>query len=238
MSSSSSTGQAELAVANTATRLQNVVTPTTSWTQISQPFTVGPDGYMRVHLYELAGSETAYWDHVSITPLPPANAGFESGSLGPWQGWKITVGSTAHSGSYGLTEAPTTSNDVAFQDIYGLIPGQTYLVSAWVKSSTAWDSLWQEMGVGEQNWLDWQNAVQAARQDIPVLPDFPQISKLAYIDEGTVHLDARELHDECVRMSSLLTSEETQQIVRSLLEASNSALQNNDADVVVHPYPA
>jgi hypothetical protein len=105
-------------------------------------------------------------------------------------------------------------------------------------TGSAWDSLWQEMGVGEQNWLDWQKAVQAARQDIPVLPDFPQISKLAYIDEGTVHLDARELHDECVRMSSLLTSEETQQIVRSLLEASNSALQNNDADVVVHPYPA
>jgi hypothetical protein len=105
-------------------------------------------------------------------------------------------------------------------------------------TGSAWNSLWQELGVGEQEWLDWQNAVQTAQQDIPVLPDFPQISKLAYIDEGTVHFQARELHEECVRMSSLLGGEATQQIIRSLLEASDSALQNNDADVVVHPYPA
>ena len=105
-------------------------------------------------------------------------------------------------------------------------------------TGSAWDSLWQELGVREEKWLDWQNAVQAAQQDIPVLPDFPQISKLAYIDEGTVHFQASELRDECVRMSSLLGREETQQIIRALLQASDSALQNNNADVVVHPYPA
>lgn len=105
-------------------------------------------------------------------------------------------------------------------------------------TGSAWDTLWQELGVDEQKWLDWQSAIQTSQQDIPVLPDFPQISKLAYIDEGTVHFQARELHDECVRMSSLLGGAETQQIIRGLLEASDSALESNDADVVVHPYPA
>jgi hypothetical protein len=104
-------------------------------------------------------------------------------------------------------------------------------------SGAAWDSLWQELGISGQQWTDWHSAVQAAQQDSPILPDFPQISKLAYIDEGTVHFEPTGLHDECVRIGSMLSREDSQQLIRSLLEASESALQNKDADLVVHPYP-
>jgi hypothetical protein len=136
-SSVATSSQVALVAANNSTWAQKNATPTTNWQQVSQPFTVAADGWMRVHLYQLDGSETAYWDDVTVTPLPPANAGFESGTLGPWQGWGIALGTTPHSGSYGLIENPTSSTDVAFQDLYGLTPSQTYLVSVWVKSSSS-----------------------------------------------------------------------------------------------------
>jgi hypothetical protein len=62
--------------------------------------------------------------------------GFESGSVNPCQGWGMAVGNVARSGSYGFVEGPTSTNDVAYQDITGLIPGQTYVVSVWVLSSS------------------------------------------------------------------------------------------------------
>jgi hypothetical protein len=135
--SSSTSGQVQLALANNINWAQTVITPGTSWQQISQLFTVGSDGWMRIHLYDLGGPETVYWDDVAVVPVPPVNAGFESGSIAPWQGWGIAIGRIAHSGTYGVTESATNSNDVAFQDVYGVTPGQTYVVSAWVLSSSS-----------------------------------------------------------------------------------------------------
>ena len=39
----------------------------TSWQQVSQSFTVGANGAMRIHFYELPGSETTWWDDITIT---------------------------------------------------------------------------------------------------------------------------------------------------------------------------
>ena len=128
---------------NAGTWVSTDFVPTTAWGQISQSFTVGSNGILRVHLYENAGPETTYWDDVSVIPLPPVNAGFESGQLSPWQtgnGTVSTVGTVAHSGTYGLTQSAGNAAQVTFQDVYGLTPGQTYLVSAWVLSSATTNS--------------------------------------------------------------------------------------------------
>ena len=84
---------------------------------------------MRIHLYQYGDSEITYWDDVKVTAVPPVNAGFETGSLALWNtlatgGGSITVGDVAHSGTYGLTETPTTGQDIVYQDIFGLTPGR------------------------------------------------------------------------------------------------------------------
>jgi len=70
------------------------------------------------------------------------NPGFETGALGAWQVYisgtgSVTVGTGAHSGRYGITETANNNTEVTFQDVTGLTPGQTYLVSVWVASSSA-----------------------------------------------------------------------------------------------------
>lgn len=46
-------------------------------------------------------------------------------------------------------------------------------------SDCAWNSLWRELSVSRKHWEEWQ----ASQANVPLLPDFPEISKLAYIDE-------------------------------------------------------
>ena len=112
------------------------VVPGTSWQRISQAYTVTSNGAMRIHLYQYEGSETTYWDDVAVAPAPPPNGGFESGSLPPWTVYGTgAIGSIPHSGAYGLMLQANGGSSVAFQDLYGLIPGQTYVVSAWVAAS-------------------------------------------------------------------------------------------------------
>lgn len=101
----------------------------------------------------------------------------------------------------------------------------------------AWNSLWDDMQINEQQWRDWQSTVQSAQREIPLLPDLPQISKLAYIDEGAVHFRPSELHEECVRLMSTMSSDATRKLLRSLLDASDLALRCENADIVVHPFP-
>lgn len=90
----------------------------------------------------MAGSQTVYWDDITAVPVPPLNGGFETGTLASWNtlvtsSGTVGVGTVAHSGNYGLTETPSNGQDIAYQDISGLIPGQTYIASAWVKATGA-----------------------------------------------------------------------------------------------------
>lgn len=122
--------------------VENTVTASTSWQQVSQAFVADNTAAMRIHLYAMAGSQTVYWDDVTAVPVPPLNGGFETGTLADWNtlvtsGGTVGVGTIAHSGNYGLTETPSNGQDIAYQDISGLIPGQTYVASAWVKATGA-----------------------------------------------------------------------------------------------------
>jgi hypothetical protein len=92
-------------------------------------------------------------------------------------------------------------------------------------SDDAWDSLWEELQVREEDWTARHETIHTTQQDISLLPEFPQISRLAYIDEGTVHFNARDLSEECVRLLTTLKSDATRHLLGDLLEAARSALE-------------
>jgi chitinase len=75
----------------------------------------------------------------STSSAPPPsgiqNAGFESGSLAPWSCTNnsgTVVTSPAHSGSYALQAAPTSSDDAQCSQTISVSPNTTYTLSAWV----------------------------------------------------------------------------------------------------------
>jgi Carbohydrate binding domain len=119
----------------------SVVAPTATWQPLSCAYTVTNNRALSVHLVENSGQFSTYWDNTALTPLPPVNGGFESGNLGyPWMTYIPTGGTgsfgisaaAAHSGSYGLVEGPNTNIEAVYQTVYGLVSGQSYLISVWV----------------------------------------------------------------------------------------------------------
>jgi hypothetical protein len=106
-----------------------VVTPNPNWQQISQTYTVTSTGALRILLYQLAGSQSTSWDDVTVIPVPPRNAGFETGTLGAWTpgGYvgtgSVAVGNTAHWGNDGLVFGPNSGDELVYQDITGLGAG-------------------------------------------------------------------------------------------------------------------
>ena len=114
------------------------VYPGTGWQQISAAFTATATGQLRIHLIQASGtSETTYWDDVTVTPLPP-NGDFETGSMTPYfVSGNAQITSESHTGFYGVAIGGTTAQSFICQDVAGLIPGQMYEVSVWVKSSSA-----------------------------------------------------------------------------------------------------
>jgi hypothetical protein len=101
-------------------------------------------------------------------------------------------------------------------------------------TDAAWNLLWQELHISEQQWDDWHSS----RVNTPLLAEFPEISKLAYIDEGIVHFRPKELKDECVRLISSLRGEETHNLIECLRIAAVQALDDKNLEVIVHPFPA
>ncbi len=141
MAASPATGAAELAVGNGNTLVGSPISPSSEWQQVTQEVTVGPGETITVYLGKLptSVSETIFWDDVLLTPVPPANPGFESAVLSPWivsQGSPL-IGTTAHSGKYGLTMPSGNTTAIVGQTIGGLVPGDAYVVSAWVEASAA-----------------------------------------------------------------------------------------------------
>ena len=65
-------------------------------------------------------------------------------------------------------------------------------------SGGAANALWDGLAVSEQQWVEWRDAVNSEKRHNPIVSDFPEISKLAYIDEGVVSLDPKQLHEDCI----------------------------------------
>jgi hypothetical protein len=117
-----------------------LTTVTAQWQQISCVYTATSFQAVTVYLFPNTGPFSTYWDDVALTPVPPVNGGFESGALSPWTSVFLKSGTgaisvstaAAHSGTYGLVEGPNTAGEEVRQNVYGLVAGQTYVVSAWV----------------------------------------------------------------------------------------------------------
>jgi hypothetical protein len=121
----------------------------------------------------LAGAAAnTYWDDVSVTPLPP-NGDFETASLSPWAiaGGNAVVGTVSHSGGYAATLGGTTTQSWIYQDVAGLIPGQQYQVTAWVKSNTSSTN-------GVEVWLHDTQEAGIAYTEISPTANWQQITTL------------------------------------------------------------
>lgn len=91
--------------------------------------------------WTLTYSYTVAWDTgAAPTPNEPAigNPGFD-GTTSPWSvyspqsGFSASITTTiGHSGDSCLREEGGTADGVVFQDIFGLTPGRSYRISAWV----------------------------------------------------------------------------------------------------------
>lgn len=98
------------------------------------------------------------------------------------------------------------------------------------------DRLWDEMGPSDSVWAQWREQQQSEQRAIPILEKFPQISRLAYTDEGTVHFDPNALRHECEMLLPRAASSDVSRILWGLLRAARSAVEIEGADVVVHPF--
>lgn len=97
-------------------------------------------------------------------------------------------------------------------------------------------NVWGDLNVSKQQWEEWRKAVNAAGRHIPVIPEFPEISKLAYIDEGVISFDPRRLQGDCTRLLPLAKSDATRKLVGDLLTAALLALNQENAEVIIHPF--
>jgi hypothetical protein len=104
---------------------------------------------------------------------------------------------------------------------------------------TGFDSsnpVWDELGISAQQWDEWWKSVSAAGRHIPVVPDLPELSKLAYIDEGVISFDPKLLRDDCMLLLPTLKTAAAKRLVGDLLGAALAALSQESAEVITHPY--
>jgi hypothetical protein len=97
--------------------------------------------------------------------------------------------------------------------------------------------LFHELGVQEQTWSRWHQALSSGKW-LAVVPECPQISLLASIDEGIIHFKGEELrmlHEECEYANQRVNDDRARAILNKLQEATNRAIER-DGEVAVHPF--
>lgn len=115
---------------------------TLEWTRLAGVFTFNP-GRTVTSIWpyiEATNAETNYFiDELVVTKIYNINGGFESGDISKWDEAGATIEVTTaekHSGEFSVHVTGRTENWNSVQydmrDI-GLVPGRTYLLSAWVK---------------------------------------------------------------------------------------------------------
>ena len=95
----------------------------------------------------------------------------------------------------------------------------------------AWETLWEDLGVTRGRWDEWrsQNA------GLPLLPQFPVLSRLAYADEGSVSFDdLAGLHADCLRALSTALTTQSMALLECFLQAVHSASESA-GEVEVYP---
>jgi exo-beta-1,3-glucanase (GH17 family) len=109
-------------------------TPSSSgWEEWAVHFIATGTGKLRIHLWYTGGAGTVYWDDVQAAQ----GWGFESGSLAPWLPAGAVsasvISGVAYTGAFSLAESGGVGG--VYQDIWGLVPGQVYRITARVRSA-------------------------------------------------------------------------------------------------------
>lgn len=102
---------------------------------------------------------------------------------------------------------------------------------------SVYSKFWEELGVGQEQWSEWQNALSSG-QPFTLVPTAPQVSRIASADEGAVTFvgsTLQQLHDECVTAMLRVGSLETRSLLSDLVSAANVASVEH-GEVVVHPF--
>lgn len=121
---------------------------TSDWTRLSRVFTFSPDEGktvtgVRIYIEASQQATNYYIDDLFVTKVYNTNGGFETGDIAGWQAAGATVSAAmtgVHSGIYAAHVTGRTANwNSAQYDMreIGLVPGRTYLISAWVKTDGA-----------------------------------------------------------------------------------------------------
>jgi hypothetical protein len=103
---------------------------------------------------------------------------------------------------------------------------------------SAWNFLWQDLGVSHARIEEVAEAIQAQKTFIPVLPGFSLLSRLMFIDEGVVRygkFEIEELRGECMRLKDVVAGRPSQNLIDSLSNATTEA-KKKDGEVLVHPF--
>jgi hypothetical protein len=95
---------------------------------------------------------------------------------------------------------------------------------------------WNNLGVTRIQWQEWDASLTT--KYVPIVEDFPQLSGLASVDEGTIKYKGNaisELWSECRRARQLTQTAADEKLLDDLINACSLAMQNN-GQVVVHPF--
>jgi hypothetical protein len=98
---------------------------------------------------------------------------------------------------------------------------------------------WGDLGLTAQRRREIPDATGPAAASFVLLPTFPQISMLFYIDEGRIcfrEAEIGELREESERAMKLARSGETKMLLTMLLRACTLAIEEN-ATIAIHQFP-
>lgn len=100
-------------------------------------------------------------------------------------------------------------------------------------SSATWTAFFEELGITQEQWRAWGAARKAEMRCMPILPEYPAISDLAYIQEDFMNFEPEQLRSECLRISSLMKTPNTQKLVADLIRAAEIAISFGEYELIV-----
>jgi hypothetical protein len=107
------------------------------WDDFEVSFQATATGAVRIHLFDVGGSGTVYWDDIGV--VQGFASGFETGVLAPWTPFGTTTlavnNSLTRTGTHSLSESGASGG--VFTDISGLENGQFYHITAFARSGPA-----------------------------------------------------------------------------------------------------
>jgi RHS repeat-associated protein len=106
----------------------SAITPGQTWQQVTLPYVADSTGQLRIHLHYVPGAGIIYYDDVQVVQNSSRGWYLAYGGIN-----SVVTNTQSHSGGYSLAQSGATSGG-SYEDVAGLIAGQSYQISAWVRS--------------------------------------------------------------------------------------------------------